>query len=64
MTRKKILGVITKSEFDIPNEDSLDQKRSNSSYPKSYLDEQIDFVAHTVKNNIDIQYLLNVLKMK
>jgi adenosylcobyric acid synthase len=64
MTRKKILGVITKTEFDIPNEDSLDQKRSKSSYPKSYLDEQIDFVAHTVKNNIDIQYLLNILKIK
>jgi adenosylcobyric acid synthase len=64
MTRKKVLGVITKTEFDIPNEDSLDQKRSKSSYTKSYLDEQIDFVAHTVKNNIDIQYLLNVLKMK
>lgn len=64
MTRKKVLGVITKTEFDIPNEDSLDQKRSKSSYTKNYLDEQIDFVAHTVKNNIDIQYLLNVLKMK
>jgi Cobyric acid synthase len=64
MTRKKVLGVITKTEFDIPNEDSLDQKRSKSSYTKSYLEEQIDFVAHTVKNNTDIQYLLNVLKMK
>ncbi|CAN5504217.1 cobyric acid synthase [soil metagenome] len=64
MTRKKVLGVITKTEFDIPNEDSLDQKRSKSSYTKRYLEEQIDFVAHTVKNNIDIQYLLNVLKMK
>ncbi|MGI0022858.1 MAG: cobyric acid synthase [Nitrososphaeraceae archaeon] len=64
MTRKKVLGVITKTEFDIPNEDSLDQKRSKSSYTKRYLEEQIDSVAHTVKNNIDIQYLLNVLKMK
>src|SRR6185503_12557229 len=41
MTRKKVLGVITKTEFDIPNEDSLDQKRSKSSYTKSYLDDKL-----------------------
>jgi adenosylcobyric acid synthase len=63
MTEKKVLGVIPKTEFNIPNEDSLDQKRSKSSFSKSYLDEQIDNVASTFKKNTDIKYLLNIVKM-
>jgi len=63
MTKKKVLGVIPKSEFNIPNEDSLDQKRSKSSFSKSYLDEQIDNVASTFKKNTDMKYLLNIVKM-
>jgi len=64
LTGKKILGVVTKTDFDIPNEDSLDRKKSKSSYTKSYLNEQIDFVAQTVRNNIDMQYLSDILKME
>jgi adenosylcobyric acid synthase len=64
MTKKKVVGVIPKTEFNIPNEDSLDQKRSKSSYSKGYLDEQIDFVASTFRENTDLKYLLNILKMK
>jgi adenosylcobyric acid synthase len=63
MTKKKVLGVIPKTEFNIPNEDSLDQKRSKSSFSKSYLDEQIDNVASTFKKNTDMKYLLNIVKM-
>lgn len=63
LTKKKVLGVIPKAEFNIPNEDSLDQKRSKSSYSKSYLDEQIDNVASTFKKNTDMKYLLNIVKM-
>jgi adenosylcobyric acid synthase len=63
MTKKKVLGVIPKTEFNIPNEDSLDQKRSKSSFSKSYLDEQIDNVASTFKKNTDMKYLLNTVKM-
>jgi adenosylcobyric acid synthase len=63
MTEKKVLGVIPKTEFNIPNEDSLDQKRSKSSFSKSYLDEQIDNVASTFKKNTDMKYLLNIVKM-
>ena len=62
MTKKKILGVIPKAEFNIPNEDSLDQKRSKSSFSKSYLDEQIDTVASTFKKNTDMKYLLSIVK--
>lgn len=64
MTKKKVVGVIPKTEFNIPNEDSLDQKRSKSSYSKGYLNEQIDFVASTFRENTDMKYLLNILKMK
>ena len=64
MTKKNVVGVIPKTEFNIPNEDSLDQKRSKPSYSKGYLDEQIDFVASTFRENTDMKYLLNILKMK
>jgi adenosylcobyric acid synthase len=64
MTKRKVLGVIPKIPFDIPSEDSLDQKRAKSSYSKRYLDEQINIVASTFRTNTDMQYLLNILKMK
>jgi adenosylcobyric acid synthase len=63
MTKKKVLGVIPKIEFNLPNEDSLDQKRSHSSFSKRYLDEQINFVATTIKKNTDIKFLFNTMKM-
>ena len=64
MTKKKVMGVIPKIQFDIPSEDSLDQKRSKHSYSKRYLDEQINLVATTFMENTDMQYLLKILKMK
>ena len=64
MTKKKVVGVIPKTEFNIPNEDSLDQKKSKPLYSKGYLDEQIDFVASTFRENTDMKYLLNILKMR
>ncbi|HEY9398324.1 MAG TPA: cobyric acid synthase [Nitrososphaeraceae archaeon] len=63
MTKKKILGVIPKAEFNIPNEDSLDQNRSKSFFSRSYLDEQIEYVASTFKKNTDMKYLLSIVKM-
>ena len=63
MTNKRILGIIPKTPFDIPNEDSLDQKKSKSSYNRSYLDKQIENVAATFRKNIDMKYLLNIVKM-
>ena len=64
MTKKKVMGVIPKIPFDIPSEDSLDQKRSRHSYSKRYLDEQINLVATTFMENTDMQYLLKILNMK
>lgn len=62
MTKKKVIGVIPKTQFNIPNEDSLDAKRSKSSFSMGYLDKQIDKVASTFKKNIDMKYLLNIVK--
>lgn len=64
MMKKKVIGVIPKVQFDIPSEDSLDQKRSKSLYGKRYLDDQINLVASTFRENIDMKFLLNILKMK
>ena len=64
MTKKKVIGVVPKLQFDIPSEDSLDQKRSKQSYSKRYLDEQINLVAIRFRENIDMQYLLKILNMK
>jgi adenosylcobyric acid synthase len=58
-TRKNILGVIPKVEFDLPNEDSLDGHTfTNSKLPKESWDSQIDIIAKTVKNSIDIQKII------
>lgn len=64
LTKKKVMGVIPKLQFDIPSEDSLDQKRSKHPYSKRYLDEQINLVATTFVENTDMQYLLDILNMK
>ena len=64
MTKKRVIGVIPKIEFSIPNEDSLDQNRPDPSYSNTNLDEQIDIVASTFSENIDMKFLLNILKMK
>jgi adenosylcobyric acid synthase len=62
MTKKKVLGVIPKIEFNIPNEDSLDQKRSKFSFTKSHLDKHINYIASTFKKNTDMKYILSILR--
>ena len=58
-TRKNILGVIPKVEFDLPNEDSLDTHTFNySKLPRESWDCQIDIIAKAVKNSIDIQKII------
>jgi adenosylcobyric acid synthase len=58
-TRKNILGVIPKVEFDLPNEDSLDAHTfNNSKLPRESWDCQIDFIAKAVKNSTDIQKII------
>ena len=58
-TRKNILGVIPKVEFDLPNEDSLDTHTFNySKLPRESWDCQINIIAKAVKNSIDIQKII------
>ena len=58
-TRKNVLGVIPKVEFDLPNEDSLDMHTfNNSKLPRESWDCQIDFIAKAVKNSTDIQKII------
>lgn len=63
--KKPILGIIPKIEHNIPDEDSLDNNKSNlkevkekSNYLQN-LDKEIDKVAKTIQNSIDIEFVLD-----
>ena len=59
MTRKNILGVIPKVEFNLPKEDSLDDHNfNNSKLPKESLDLEIDIIAKAVKNSTNIKKII------
>ena len=60
ITKKKILGIIPKVNFYLPDEDSLD---SNSNPSKSKMsieswDWQIDLIAKAIKDSVDIEKLM------
>src|ERR671918_348317 len=60
ITKKRILGIIPKVNFFLPAEDSLDG--NNSSDPKPSLesfDRQIDILAKTIKNNVNVEKLIH-----
>jgi adenosylcobyric acid synthase len=60
ITKKRILGIIPKVNFFLPAEDSLDG--SNPDDPKPSLesfDKQIDIIAKTIKNNVNVQKLIH-----
>ena len=60
ITKKKILGIIPKVNFFLPAEDSLDG--NNPSDPKQSLesfDRQIDILAKTIKNNVNVEKLIH-----
>jgi adenosylcobyric acid synthase len=59
ITRKKILGVIPKVDFDLPDEDSVNGKNSNKSdLPKESWDWQIDILAKAIKDSIDTEEIM------
>jgi adenosylcobyric acid synthase len=59
ITRKKILGVIPKIDFDLPDEDSVNGKNSNKpDLPKESWDWQIDLLAKSIKDSIDIEKIM------
>ena len=60
ITKKRILGIIPKVNFFLPAEDSLDG--NNPSDPKLSLesfDRQIDILAKTIKNNVNVEKLIH-----
>lgn len=60
ITKKRILGIIPKVNFFLPAEDSLDG--NNPSDPKPSLesfDRQIDILAKTIKNNVNVEKLIH-----
>ena len=65
------LGIIPKIEFFLPPEDSLDGtnndnlKSKEKLYSKRQLDEQIDFLASSIENRLNLQFILKqVLKIE
>ncbi|MGD1836152.1 MAG: cobyric acid synthase [Nitrososphaeraceae archaeon] len=63
--RKKNLGIIPIINFNLPDEDSLDNKiESNETYSTKMLNKQIDILAKHVEKNIDIDFITkNILKI-
>ena len=60
ITKKRILGIIPKVNFFLPAEDSLDG--NNPSDPIQSLesfDKQIDILAKTIKNNVNVEKLIH-----
>lgn len=65
------LGIIPKIEFFLPPEDSLDGtnndnlKSKEKLYSKRQLDEQIDFLASSIENRLNLQFILKqILKIE
>ena len=61
ITKKEILGIIPKINFDLPNEDSLDGTASNKSkLPKEESwDSEINLLARKIRESIDVQKILS-----
>jgi adenosylcobyric acid synthase len=60
ITKKEILGIIPKINFDLPNEDSLDGTASNKSkLPKESWDSEINLLARKIRESIDVQKILS-----
>lgn len=60
MTRKRVLGVIPKIDFDLPEEDSLMGGPSRPDLPKESWDWQIDLLAKAIRESVDISQLEEV----
>jgi adenosylcobyric acid synthase len=62
MTKKRILGVIPKIEFNLPEEDSLIGNRTvKIDVPQESWNWHIDLVAKSIKENIDMERISKVV---
>jgi adenosylcobyric acid synthase len=62
MTKKRILGIIPKIEFNLPEEDSLvGSVAGKAEVPREAWNWQIDLIAKAIKENIDIERMSKVV---
>jgi len=62
ITKKRILGIIPKIEFNLPEEDSLVGKVVDKpDVPRESWNWQIDLIAKAIKENIDMQIVSKVV---
>ena len=62
MTKKRILGIIPKIEFNLPEEDSLvGSVAGKAEVPREAWNWQIDLIAKAIKENIDMERISTVV---
>ncbi|MDP8902489.1 MAG: cobyric acid synthase [Thermoproteota archaeon] len=62
MTKKRILGIIPKIEFNLPEEDSLvGSVAGKAEVPREAWNWQIDLIAKAIKENIDMERISKVV---
>jgi adenosylcobyric acid synthase len=63
MTKKRILGILPKIEFNLPEEDSLvgGSMKRKSDVPQESWNWQIDLIAKAVKESIDMERVSKVV---
>ena len=60
MTKKRVMGVIPKIDFDLPEEDSLTGGPGRPDLPQESWDWQIDLLAKAIRESVDITKLEEV----
>jgi adenosylcobyric acid synthase len=60
ITKKRVLGVIPKIDFDLPEEDSLTGGPGRPDLPQESWDWQIDLLAKAIRESVDISKLKEV----
>jgi adenosylcobyric acid synthase len=60
LTKKRILGVVPKIAFDLPEEDSLVGGRGSRDIPEEAWSWQIDLLAKAIRENVDLEQLKEV----
>jgi adenosylcobyric acid synthase len=64
ITKKRILAIIPKIEFNLPEEDSLvGSMASKAEVPREAWNWQIDLIAKVIKETADMERILEVLKL-
>jgi adenosylcobyric acid synthase len=62
ITRKRILGIIPKIEFELPEEDSLiGSMTGKAEVPRMSWDRQIDLIAKATRENLDMKTIFKVV---